>query len=245
MAIGDDALAAGMTLVNGNAANSAPTIDDYINETRDFIAQRTNAITPVAQGGTGAASAAAARANLAVPETAVPGLKFTTPGFGRISFQAPGVAFESEIALASSLAAKADASALAGKARRSVEDGYLNPVIYGRGTSGQWRSLAVQADGTLAQTASAARFKTNAEALDVTDEQLAALQLTEFDWIADGTHDVGVIADEVEKVLPWAVFHDENDIILGVHYDRLGLALLPVVQRLLARVADLEQQVAK
>lgn len=70
MAIGDDALAAGMTIVDGNTAGSAALIDDYINETRDFIAQRTAvsaSITPIAKGGTGSATAAGARTNLNVP----------------------------------------------------------------------------------------------------------------------------------------------------------------------------------
>lgn len=68
MPIGDDALAAGMTILDGS--EDANDIDTYINETRDFIAQRTYAIQPVAAGGTGAADAAGARANLSVPSLA-------------------------------------------------------------------------------------------------------------------------------------------------------------------------------
>lgn len=62
MAIGDDALAAGMELVAG--VKMANTLDTEVNLTRDYIAQRTNAIQPVAKGGTGAEDPAAARANL-------------------------------------------------------------------------------------------------------------------------------------------------------------------------------------
>lgn len=65
MAIGDDAVAAGMDLVSGSAP--ANTLDTEENKTRDYIAQRTSAVTPVAKGGTGATNAAAARANLDVP----------------------------------------------------------------------------------------------------------------------------------------------------------------------------------
>lgn len=64
MATGDAALAAGMDLVDGNSpANTLATED---NKTRDYIAERTNAITPVEKGGTGADNAAAARSNLGV-----------------------------------------------------------------------------------------------------------------------------------------------------------------------------------
>lgn len=64
MAIGDDALAAGMALTAGTVA--ANTIDTEINKTRDYIAQRTNAVVPIGSGGTGATTASAARAALGV-----------------------------------------------------------------------------------------------------------------------------------------------------------------------------------
>lgn len=59
---GDDALAAGMDVVLGteDIRNSY----DEINKTRDYIAQRTSAVTPVLKGGTGATTASGARANL-------------------------------------------------------------------------------------------------------------------------------------------------------------------------------------
>ncbi len=62
MAIGDDAIAAGMAIVAGTA--QANTIDTEINRSRDYIAQRTSAVTPITKGGTGATTAAAARTNL-------------------------------------------------------------------------------------------------------------------------------------------------------------------------------------
>lgn len=73
MAIGDDAIAAGMPTVNG-AVTPANTIDTLITETRDFIAQgklKDGALAPtklqtvtVAKGGTGGTTAPLARANL-------------------------------------------------------------------------------------------------------------------------------------------------------------------------------------
>lgn len=69
MALGDEAIAAGMDVLS-------PTTDlvkdgaDEITRTRDYIAQRTSAVTPIVKGGTGATTAAAARANLDVYSTA-------------------------------------------------------------------------------------------------------------------------------------------------------------------------------
>ncbi|SDP07330.1 hypothetical protein SAMN04487788_1947 [Microbacterium testaceum StLB037] len=64
MATGDDALAAGMDVVPGTADRRLGY--EEINKTRDYIAQRTATVTPVSKGGTGATTAAQARANLDV-----------------------------------------------------------------------------------------------------------------------------------------------------------------------------------
>jgi hypothetical protein len=72
MATGDDAIAAGMPVMTGN--EQANTLDTEINLTRDLIAQRTNDVTPVVKGGTGATNAAGARSNLGIPAISAPGV---------------------------------------------------------------------------------------------------------------------------------------------------------------------------
>lgn len=251
--IGDDALAAGMPLVNGNAAGSAPAIDDYINETRDFIAQRTSAVTPIAKGGTGATDAAAARGNLAVPETAVAALKFTSPGFGRVAYQAPGVAYETEIATASSVAGKADSSTvttgLAGKADSNTKDGYLNPSVYARTLGGSYRVCYINSDGTLGWVSSSRRHKKNIHPAAVDVQAVLSLELVTFlykveidtDRRAELQH--GLIAEQLDEAgLDWLVDYGADGLPEGVRYDRLALALLPVVQDLDDRLTALEQK---
>ncbi|RZU64611.1 hypothetical protein EV379_0914 [Microterricola gilva] len=66
MANGDAAAAAGMDVVPG--ASDRRQGYDEINKTRDYIADRTSAVTPIAKGGTGAITAAAARTALDVPK---------------------------------------------------------------------------------------------------------------------------------------------------------------------------------
>lgn len=61
---GADALAAGIPLVPGTGLRS--DVDEYINRLADEVARRTMATLSVARGGTGATTAAGARANLDV-----------------------------------------------------------------------------------------------------------------------------------------------------------------------------------
>lgn len=65
MANGDDALEAGMDILSGEEDRRAGY--DEINKTRDYLAQRTSAVTPISKGGTGATTAANARTALGIP----------------------------------------------------------------------------------------------------------------------------------------------------------------------------------
>lgn len=71
MAVGDDAAAAGYSLVSG-AAGLVKDGDTEMNRTRDYIAQVKAlilAVWPISQGGTGASTAAGARTNLGLQGT--------------------------------------------------------------------------------------------------------------------------------------------------------------------------------
>lgn len=86
MAVGDDALNAGMQIMTGTEL--ANTLDTEVNLTRDYIAQRTSAVTPIAKGGTGATSASAARTALGLSAANTPSNGVLGTGNGTNNLQA-------------------------------------------------------------------------------------------------------------------------------------------------------------
>lgn len=241
MAIGDDALADGMDLVSGTADRRNGWQE--INKTRDYIVQKIKSALlalwplPINKGGTGKSTAAEALAALGGWQNSGAVEAGKSPKLGwngaRLQYEVPGYIGAVNLANLGDIPAPVDTG--------GIYNGYLSPAIYGRGLAG-WRSVAIQSDGTLGQTSSARRFKDHIAPLDIADEQLLLLEVVEFDWIADGSHDVGLIADDVAEVFPWAAFHDENGLVQGIHYERMFLALLPTVQRLVRRVNELEER---
>jgi len=74
---------------------------------------------------------------------------------------------------------------------------------------------------------SSIRFKENVRLLEDPIGKLEQLRGVRFDWKANGTSSVGVIAEEVAKVLPEAVSWDpERKNALGVNYDSLVALLI-------------------
>ncbi len=63
------------------------------------------------------------------------------------------------------------------------------------------------------------------------------------DWVRpDAQQEIGLIAEDLyEAGLEWLIFTDDDGRPLGIHFERLALALLPVIQDHEARLAKLEE----
>lgn len=215
MATGDDATAAGMDVLTGN--ESANTIDTEINKSRDYIAQRTAAVTPVAKGGTGATSAVAARANLGV----------TAANLGITPSAAPGVVEPSKTVTYSAAGRIAtNTPAAAGDAvNKAYADAPWNaPVAWMNSINiqGQLYALAatpatsgytvayLNSDGRLAKGASSERYKTDIALID--PASLGDIFPDLYSYRMAGGHDtprVGWIAErlnESDTLRPFVVY---------------------------------------
>lgn len=256
MAIGDKALARGMRLTPGTA--QASDIDDEINRALDYIADFTDDVTPVERGGTGATTPAGARSNLGIPafappDQAVPNIIPTYNNLAQLTTNDPTLGghatskqyVDAAISGVAGTAAAANGTANTAQAdavRARQGDLYTDP--YNRVISGTRRAAWLQDDGKLGYAPSSQRYKKFIRPEDVTDEQILMLTLVSYEWKAavatDDRREMGLIAERlVDAGLGWACFYSEHG-VEGINYEMVSLALLPAVQRLIARVARLE-----
>lgn len=243
MATGDAAAAAGMPLVPGSLP--ADQIDTAINETRDLIAQFAGGVRSVAAGGTGASTPSGARANLGLTTAGAPtaGTIPIRDGSGQFGVGAPvnpdHPVRKADLDATTSETARAHTRLDSDNTRLlAVEDARFTTAGYNRNITWSRRAAWWGDDGQLGFASSSERYKKAILPHDVTDEQIAALVLVSFEWRAavarDDRREVGLIAERVaEAGLEWAVFTDDQGRPEGIAYDRVGIALLPAVQRLI------------
>jgi hypothetical protein len=94
--------------------------------------------------------------------------------------------------------------------------------------------------GTITET-SAKRFKKNIISLEDSLSKVLQLNPVEFDWIRDDKHDIGLIAEEVNKILP-SLVQVKGEEVQGIHYSRLTAVLIGAIQELTKRVEQLENK---
>lgn len=120
-------------------------------------------------------------------------------------------------------------------------DGRANP------TAG-WIAAGIGPDGRIAVAASSRRFKKYIKAWTPDKQAILAMHLVTFRYKvaidADSSVDYGLIAEDLDNLgLTWLVFYDADGLPQGVHYEKIALALLPVVQDHEARIASLEGKI--
>ena len=91
-------------------------------------------------------------------------------------------------------------------------------------------SVFVNSDGKLGTNPSSRRFKKDLKPMENTSEAILALQPMTFRYKKDfdptGTSQFGLVAEDVEKVNPDLVVHDNEGKPFGVRYDQVNAMLL-------------------
>ena len=84
--------------------------------------------------------------------------------------------------------------------------------------------------GAISET-SALRYKENIQPLSNSLNKVIQLNPVEYDWKNDGRHDIGLIAEEVNKVYPDLV-SKQGKKVQGISYSRLTATLIGAIQEL-------------
>lgn len=111
------------------------------------------------------------------------------------------------------------------------------------------RAVWMDSSGRMGQTSSSETFKTNIQEWTPNETAVRLLKLVTFQWkpeMGPNWHhtEVGLIAQQVHNMgLRWLVsYEDDGKTPHSIHYERLALALLPLVQRLADDVDDLKAE---
>ena len=112
---------------------------------------------------------------------------------------------------------------------------FLQTGQMGIGTQTPANTLEVVAGGTtLADawtTRSSRQFKTNVQPLEDALQKVEHLQGVSYDRKTDGKHEIGVVAEDVDQVVPEVVSHDpKTHEAQGVDYSRLAALLIEAVK---------------
>ena len=104
-------------------------------------------------------------------------------------------------------------------------------------------SITSTSTSTAYNTSSDYRLKENIADADDAGSKIDAIQVRQYDWKADGSHqDYGMIAQELQTVAPEAVSGDaDSEEMMGVDYSKLVPMLIKEIQSLRNRVAQLEE----
>jgi len=117
--------------------------------------------------------------------------------------------------------------------------------VQGRGGSSGFDFLAVGPSNTDYGTLSSIRWKKDIRPIDAPLGKVLRLQGVYFNWDVEhgGNHAVGMIAEEVGKVLPEIVVYEENGIdATGMDYSKLTPLLVEAVKALKLEVNELQKQ---
>ena len=120
----------------------------------------------------------------------------------------------------------------------------------GKGVVGSGNSYDFDAQGTGVNygSTSSRRWKKNIVEIDNPLEMLFNLRGVYFNWDEEhgGLHDVGMIAEEVGKVLPEIVVYEENGIDAdGMDYSKLTPLLVEVAKTQQKKIEELEKKLSK
>ncbi|MGB2696589.1 MAG: tail fiber domain-containing protein [Candidatus Zixiibacteriota bacterium] len=110
-------------------------------------------------------------------------------------------------------------------------------------SSGGGTQVYVDGDGKLWKQTSSLRYKQNIRELNINPQKFLQLEPVRFEWKTTGEEDIGLIAEDVENVIPDLVIYDNEGRPDGVKYDKIAIYLLGVVKNLKSENEELKKRI--
>ena len=104
-------------------------------------------------------------------------------------------------------------------------------------------NVVITTDGYLRKESSSKRYKGDIRKLKIFPEEIFKLQPVSFKWKTTGEEDIGLIAEDVENVIPDLVIYDSEGKPDAVKYDKVAIYLLDVVKMLKVKNEELEKRI--
>jgi Chaperone of endosialidase len=94
------------------------------------------------------------------------------------------------------------------------------------------------------QTYSSRRFKSNVATIENALDKVEQMRGVTFDWTSNGKHDVGLIAEEVGRVIPEIVSYEANGVdAQSLDYSRLVAVLIEATKEQQKQIAQQQQSI--
>ena len=121
-----------------------------------------------------------------------------------------------------------------------------NGVLNLGSSSARWKDLYLSGTANAANfnTTSDATLKTNVETLTGSLDAVKSLRGVSFDWLENGNSEVGVIAQEVEAVLPDVVSTNDQG-IKSVKYGNMVALLIEAMKEQQAQIDELKAKLGE
>ena len=105
--------------------------------------------------------------------------------------------------------------------------------------------VQVNNNGDLCRVSSSKRYKKNIRELESQPDKILDLKPVSFEWKTTSEKDVGLIAEDVHKLIPALVGYDKEGRPDAVKYDKVAIYLLEVVKEQQERISALEKEIAE
>jgi hypothetical protein len=103
----------------------------------------------------------------------------------------------------------------------------------------------VNSDGDLCRISSSKRYKKNIRSLESDPDKILSLEPVSFEWKTTSKKSIGLIAEDVQELIPELVGYDKEGRPDAVNYDKVALYLLELVKSQQERISALEREVAE